>query len=132
MKRRKLISGEKAKSLFQGHLLFVVTLTVGTFFRIASEEDMDGNTIMFATILAIGLIIGLSFFNQFVVDLCNDLNSKWTVVNYLIPGILLGLILLVFRIPVEMHDILLLIILFSIANLLMYSIMKKSEGTHSR
>ena len=116
------------KQTFQAHLLFVSILTLGAFFRIASE-DSDANTILFATILAIGVITALSFFNQFVLDLCNDLNAKWTVINYLIPGIVLGGIILAFRVPVSFADVLLVVILFSIANLLMYSIIKAPEGT---
>lgn len=123
------MTGEKIKQVFQAHLLFVSILMMGAFFRIAGEGDIDGNTFLFASILAIGVIMALSFFNQFVLDLCNDLNSKWTVINYLIPGILLGGMILVFRVPVPLVDVILVVILFSIANLLMYSITKSPDGS---
>jgi hypothetical protein len=127
MKRRNLLSGEAAKKSVQGHVMFVVILMAGAFFRIVSEDDIDGNTIMFAIILAIGVVIALSFFNQFVVDLCNDLNSKWTIINHLVPGTLLAIVILAFRIPIETFDVMLVVILFSIANLVMYSITKELE-----
>jgi len=103
--------------LFKAHVLFVLTLTVCAFFRIVSESDIDANTIMFATILAIGVIIALSFFNNFVLELCNGFNYKWRIVNYFIPGILIGLIVLVVKVPVETLDLLLLLVCMWIANL---------------
>jgi hypothetical protein len=129
MKRRNFINGEEGKKSIQAHLGFVGILTLGAFFRIASEGDIDGNTTMFGMILAIGVIIALSFFNQFVLDLCNDLNTKWPIINSLIPGTVLGIVILVFRIPVEPFDVMLVIILFAVANLVMYLTLKASEGT---
>jgi hypothetical protein len=49
-------------------VLFVLTLTMGASFRIASEEEIDGNTIVFGTIVAIEVTIALSLFNKFVID----------------------------------------------------------------
>jgi hypothetical protein len=128
MKRRKPISGETAKKLVKAHALFVLTLTVCAFFRIAMEADIDANTITFATILAIGVIIALSIFNSLVLEVCNGLNDRWRIVNYFIPGILIGLIALVLRVPVETFDVVLLLVCMWIANLLKYSIVKMPEG----
>jgi hypothetical protein len=129
MRRRNIISGETAKKAFQAHTLFVVILTVGAFFRIVSEEEIDRNTVIFSTIQASGVIIALSLFNRLAIDLCNDLNDKWTIINYFIPGILLALIVLVFKIPIESFDVMLSVILMAIANFVVYSIEK--GGTHS-
>jgi hypothetical protein len=126
MRRRNEIGGESAKKSIEAHAVFVVILTLGAFFRIASEEGIDRNTIIFATILAIGVIVALSLFNNFVIDLCNDLNNKWLILNYFVPGILIGLIVVALQIPIDLFDVFLIVLVMSIANIAMYTTTKES------
>ena len=111
--------------------MFVSILFFGAFIRIASEGD-DGNIIIFAMILAIGVIYALSLVNVFVIDLFNDFNDRWTILNYCVPAVVVFLIIWGFRIPVESIDMIVLPVLILIADLCMYAMIEKPNGTHSR
>ena len=129
--RRQTLNEETVKRIFKAHSIFVLILTTGAVFRIATEVD-DGNTIMFAMVLAIGVIIAASLFNKMIIDLFNNINTRWTIINYCVPGILPGVFLLVFKIPVEVFDVFLLVVLMITADLLMYSLIEKANRTHNR
>ena len=124
---RRNISTESAKKTFQTQTIFVLMLTLCAFIRIATEKDTDGNTVIFGTILSIAVIIAISIFNKFAIEVCNVLNDKWMVINYFVPGILIGLIVLALRIPIDIIDVLLLVAVMSIANLTVYGLRRRSR-----
>ncbi|HMG92510.1 MAG TPA: hypothetical protein VK589_20770 [Chryseolinea sp.] len=109
----------------------MLILLFGAFFRIASEEDGDGNVIMFAMILGVGVIYALSLVNVFVIDLFNDLNERWTILNYCVPAVVVFLMIWGFRIPIETIDLFLLPVLILIADLCMYAMVEEPKRTHS-
>jgi hypothetical protein len=130
MRRKRTLNEETVTKALKAHLIFVSTLTIGAFFRIAME-DSNGNSLVLSMVLAMGVIIALSLFNKIIIDIFNSLNFRRRIINYCMPGILWGVILLVFKVPVELLDVLLVVILMLVGDLLMYASTEKSNGTRS-
>jgi hypothetical protein len=123
-----MMSSKTVKS----HIVFVALIILGTYIKVSSETNGDGNVTVFAMVLSTGVIFAFSLFNHFVVDLLNSINEKWRILNYCIPAITVLLLLLVLRIPIELLDIVFFPSWILIANLSMYAIIDKSIETRIR
>lgn len=123
MRRHNIIDGNQAARTLGSHVVFAVILLLGTLIRVWSDTN-DGNTTVFAMVLATGVIFAVSLFNKFIIDLFNDLNNKWKIINYCVPAVICLFGLLVFRVPVEPIDLVIFPALILIADLVMYAIRK--------
>jgi len=120
------------KKTIKGHMVFILIVLLGTITRVIMDTEGDRNVTIFAIILSLPVIFGVSLINQFIIDLVNSFNAKWTILNYCSPAIFLLLLILIVRVPIETFDIIALPILILAADLSMFAILYKSAETHSR
>src|SRR5688572_2064210 len=99
----------------KGQGLFVVFLTIAFFVR--ASWDNDKNTALFATVLAFGVILGLSYGNRILIEVAESFNEKYPLLNFCIPSFLPGVLLVIVRAPMD-NDVVLFLTVTLVANVL--------------
>lgn len=129
MKIRSTLLRSIPQKTVASHLLFVSILSLGSLIRVAVDTDAGTDITLFSIIFGFTSIVVLSVVNQLTIDLLNERNERWPVLNYCFPA--MGVILMIFilQFPIEGSDVLFLATLILIADLIAYSIIVKINAT---
>lgn len=129
MKIRSTLLRRIPQKTVASHLLFVSILSLGSLIRVAVDTDRDTEVTLFSIILGFTAVVVLSVVNQLTIDLLNEHNEKWPILNYCFPAIGVILMIFILQFQVEGFDVLFLATLILIADLITYSIIVKANAT---
>ena len=128
MKIRSTLLRNIPQRTIAAHLLFIAVRSLGSLIRLAVDTAGDTEVTLFSTILGFTVIIVLSVVNQLTIDLLNEHNDRWPVLNYCFPAVGVILITFILQFPVEGFNVLFLATLILVADLISYSIIVKTNA----